>query len=42
MQISDTFVDTIANQEHNKEFIPYLMFKYAIRLNLLECIMKEE
>ena len=29
MQISDSFIDTIANQGHNKELSPYLMFKYA-------------
>jgi hypothetical protein len=34
MQISDSFIDTIANQEHNKKFLRYLKFKYAIKTEL--------
>jgi hypothetical protein len=34
MQISDSFIDTIANQGHNKIFLPYLKFKYAIKTEL--------
>jgi hypothetical protein len=35
MQISDSFIDTIANQGHNKgELTPYLMFKYAIKTEI--------
>jgi hypothetical protein len=34
MQISDSFIDTIANQEHNKKFLPYLKFNYAIKTEL--------
>jgi hypothetical protein len=35
MQISDSFMDTIAIQGHNKgELTPYLMFKYAIKTEI--------
>ena len=35
MQISNSFIDTIANQGHNKgELTPYLMFKYAIKTEI--------
>ena len=34
MQISDSFIDTIANQGHNKDLTPYLMFKYAIKTEI--------
>ena len=35
MQISDSFIDTIPNQGHNKgELTPYLMFKYAIKTEI--------
>ena len=34
MPINDSFIDTIANQGHNKEFAPYLMFKYAIKIEI--------
>ena len=35
MQISDSFIDTIANQGHNKgELTHYLMFKYAIKTEI--------
>jgi hypothetical protein len=35
MQISDSFIDTMANQGHNKgELTPYLMFKYAIKTEI--------
>jgi hypothetical protein len=35
MRISDSFIDTIANQGHNKgEVSPYLMFKYAIKTEI--------
>ena len=35
MQISNSFIDTIANQGHNKgDLTPYLMFKYAIKTEI--------
>ena len=35
MQTNYSFIDTIANQGHNKgELTPYLMFKYAIKTDL--------
>src|SRR5687768_14850410 len=35
MQSNNSFIDTIANQGHNKgEFTPYLMFKYAIKTDI--------
>ena len=34
MQISDSFIDTIANQGHNKDLTPYLMFKYVIETGI--------
>jgi hypothetical protein len=35
MQISDSFIDTVAKQGHNKgELTPYLMFKYAIKTEI--------
>jgi len=34
MQISDSFIDNIANQGHNRELTPYLMFKYAIKTEI--------
>ena len=34
MQISDSFIDTKANQGHNKDLTPYLMFKYAIKTEI--------
>ena len=34
MQVSDSSIDTIANQGHNKDFTPYLMFKYAIKTEI--------
>jgi hypothetical protein len=43
MQISDSFIDTIANQGHNKEELtPYLMLKMLLKQKLLEDIMKED
>jgi hypothetical protein len=35
MQISDSFIDTIAIQGHNKELTPYRMFKYAIKTEII-------
>ena len=34
MQITDSFIDTIANEGHNKELTTYLMFKYAIKTDI--------
>ena len=35
MQISDSFIDTISNQGHNKgELTPYQMFNYAIKTEI--------
>ena len=34
MQISDSFIDTISKEGHNKEMTPYLMFKYAIKTEI--------
>jgi hypothetical protein len=34
MQANDSFIDTIANQGHNRELTPYLMFKYAIKTEI--------
>jgi hypothetical protein len=35
MQISDSFIDTITNQGHNKgELTPYIMFKHAIKTEI--------
>jgi hypothetical protein len=34
MQANDSFIDTIANQGHNRELTPYLMFKYTIKTEI--------
>ena len=35
MQITDSLIDNIANQGHNKgELTPYLLFKYAIKTEI--------
>ena len=35
MQISDSLIDNIGNQGHNKgELTPYLMFKYTIKTEI--------
>ena len=35
MQVNDSFMDTIADLGHNKgELTPYLMFKYAIKIEI--------
>ena len=34
MQANNSFIDIIANQGHNKELSPYLMFKYAIKTEI--------
>jgi hypothetical protein len=35
MQISNSVIDNIANQGHNKgELTPYLMFEYAIKTEI--------
>jgi hypothetical protein len=43
MQMSDSFIDNIANQGHNKgELTPYLMFKYAIKTEITRKYYEED
>ncbi|HSF50454.1 MAG TPA: hypothetical protein VLA74_06815 [Nitrososphaeraceae archaeon] len=34
MPINDSFIDNLSKEGHNKEFTPYLMFKYAIKTEI--------
>lgn len=43
MQVNDSIIDTIANQGHNKgKLTPYLMFKYAIKTEIMRKYYEED